>query len=92
MSRTLTSLVVRGISVASVGFLLTQFLTMGTYVALARLAPPKTFGTFAAASIVGIVTSVFTESGMTAALIQWRRDVEEQPPPRSHRPSSAESC
>jgi O-antigen/teichoic acid export membrane protein len=75
--RTLTSVVVRGISVAGVGFLLTQFLTMGTYVALARLAPPKTFGTFAAASIVGVVTSVFTESGMTAALIQWRRNIEE---------------
>lgn len=77
MPRTLTSIVVRGVSVASGGFLLTQLLTMGTYVALARLAPPKTFGTFAAGSIIGIVTSVFTESGMTAALIQWRRDVEE---------------
>jgi O-antigen/teichoic acid export membrane protein len=75
--RTLTSIVVRGIGVAGAGTLLTQLLTMGAYVALARLAPPKTFGTFAAASIVGIVTSVFTESGMTAALIQWRRDVEE---------------
>jgi O-antigen/teichoic acid export membrane protein len=77
MPRSLTAVVVRGISVASSGFLLTQFLTLATYVALARLAPPKTFGTFAAASIIGIVANVFTESGMSAALIQRRRDIEE---------------
>jgi O-antigen/teichoic acid export membrane protein len=55
---------------------MTQLLTLATYVVLARLAPPKTFGTFAAASIVSIVATVFTESGMSAALIARRQDIE----------------
>jgi O-antigen/teichoic acid export membrane protein len=74
--RTLTAVVVRGTSVASAGFLLTQVLTFVTYVVLARLAPPETFGTFAAASITNVVTIILTESGMTAAIIQRRRGIE----------------
>jgi O-antigen/teichoic acid export membrane protein len=74
--RTLTAVVVRGASLASAGFLLTQVLTFATYVVLARLAPPETFGMFAAASIASVVTRILTESGMTAAVIQRRSGIE----------------
>ena len=62
--------VVRGVGVVAGGQLLTQVLTFGTYIALARLAPPHTFGTFAAASILVTFSSLVVESGMSSALIQ----------------------
>jgi O-antigen/teichoic acid export membrane protein len=66
----LTQTVVRGAGLSAVGFVATQVLTLAAYVVLARLAPPSTFGAFAAASIV-VTTGMFvTESGMTAALVQ----------------------
>jgi O-antigen/teichoic acid export membrane protein len=46
---------------------------MASYVVLARLAGPKVFGTFAAAWILLSASSLFVESGMSAALIQ-RKD------------------
>ena len=39
--------VARGATVATVGSLFSKTLTLAVYVALARLAPPETFGTFA---------------------------------------------
>jgi O-antigen/teichoic acid export membrane protein len=73
----LTHTVVRGASIASGGLLLTQALTLGTYIILARLATPHTFGTLAAASIFVAVGELFIESGMTAAVIQRRDRLEE---------------
>jgi PST family polysaccharide transporter len=68
---------VRGVGIVSGGQLLTQILTFGTYVALARLAAPRTFGTFAAASVLVTFSSLVVESGMSSALIQRRDRLEE---------------
>jgi O-antigen/teichoic acid export membrane protein len=69
--------VVRGVGVVASGQLLTQILTFATYVALARLAAPHTFGTFAAASVLVTFSSLIVESGMSSALIQRRDRLEE---------------
>jgi PST family polysaccharide transporter len=75
--RSLTGTVMRGAGIAIVGFVLTQLLTLGFYIALARLATPADFGQFAAASIVVTIGLLFTESGMLAALIHRRDRVDE---------------
>lgn len=69
--------VARGATVATVGSLFSKTLTLAVYVALARLAPPETFGTFAAASVLVWFGALFVESGMTAALIHRRDRIEE---------------
>jgi O-antigen/teichoic acid export membrane protein len=69
--------VVRGVGLVAGGQLLTQILTFGTYIALARLAAPHTFGTFAAASILVTFSSLVVESGMSSALIQRRDRLDE---------------
>src|SRR5215216_3059586 len=75
--RSLANTVVRGATLAGGGLLLTQALTLGIYILLARLATPHTFGTFAAASIFVAIGELFIESGMTAALIHRRERLEE---------------
>src|SRR5215217_5223964 len=75
--RSLTHTVARGATIAGGGLLLTQALTLGIYIVLARLATPHTFGTFAAASIFVAVGELFLESGMTAAVIQRRDRLDE---------------
>ena len=72
----LTSAVVRGAGLAGVGFALTYAISLLSYVVFARLAPPATFGTFAAASILVSGATLFAESGMTAVVIQWRDRLE----------------
>ncbi len=69
--------VVRGVSLVAGGQLLTQALTFATYIVLARLASPQTFGTFAAASILVTFSSLVVESGMSSALIQRRDRLDE---------------
>jgi O-antigen/teichoic acid export membrane protein len=69
--------VLRGAGFAGAGYLLTQALTLGFYLALARLATPRDFGQFASASIVISTGLLFTESGMLSALIQRRDRVDE---------------
>ena len=73
----LTDTVVRGAGVTGAGSLLTQVLSLATYVVLARLAGPEVFGAFAAAWIIVGVASLFVESGMSAALIQRKTRLEE---------------
>lgn len=46
------------------------------YVVLARLATPGEFGTFAAAAILVTAGTFLTESGMTAALVQRRGEID----------------
>lgn len=75
-SRDLTGRVLRGASLAVGGYALAQAITLGFYVALARLATPEDFGEFAAASLVVTVGLLFTESGMLAALIHRRDRIE----------------
>ena len=68
---------VRGAGLAGAGFALSQILTIGFYVALARLIDPKEFGEFAAAAVIVNVGLLFTESGMMAALIHRRDRLDE---------------
>jgi PST family polysaccharide transporter len=73
----LTTAVVRGAGFTSAGVLLTQVITLTSYAVLARLAGPAVFGAFAAAwALVGFST-IFMESGMSAALIQRKDRLDE---------------
>jgi PST family polysaccharide transporter len=72
-SRDLTRTVLRGAGLATAGYVLTQVVLLGQYLALARLADPHEFGELAAGSILAGVGALLSESGMLAAVIQ-RRD------------------
>jgi PST family polysaccharide transporter len=65
------------VSLAGGGHLLTQTLTLASYLVLARLTTPTEFGKFVAGSIFIGVGSLFAESGMAAALIHRRDRVQE---------------
>jgi O-antigen/teichoic acid export membrane protein/glycosyltransferase involved in cell wall biosynthesis len=73
----LGGVVSRGIGLAGIGYVGSQALTFATYLALARLLRPADFGHFAAGSVVVGLGAVLGESGMLAALIQRRHDLEE---------------
>lgn len=73
----LTRTVVRGVGFAGTGFVLTQVLTLVSYIALARVATPADFGEFAAGSIVTGLGMLVVESGMLAALVHYRGEVDE---------------
>src|SRR5436190_16053777 len=73
----LTGVVLRGAWLAATGFLLTNLLTLGFYVALARLATPRDFGVLAAGSVLVYLSATFVESGLAAALIRRDEDVDE---------------
>jgi O-antigen/teichoic acid export membrane protein len=66
----------RGAGVAAVSYLGVQVLTFLTYVILARLAAPAVFGTFAAGSILLGVGGLVSVTGMSAAIVQQRTNVE----------------
>jgi PST family polysaccharide transporter len=68
---------VRGAGVTASGYLLTQLLTLGSYIAFARLAAPEVFGTLAAGWTIIGVSAFLAESGMNAALIQRQDRLEE---------------
>jgi O-antigen/teichoic acid export membrane protein len=72
-----TRTVVRGAGVAGAGFGLTQVLSLGFALVLARVAAPRDFGEFAAGSILVGIGVLFSESGMLAAVIQRRDRLEE---------------
>src|SRR5215211_3526364 len=76
-AESLTNRVLGGVGLSGSGFLLTQLITLGTYLVLARLATPQDFGDWAAATVLVAVGVLFTESGMQAALIQRRGPIEE---------------
>lgn len=73
----LTRIVVRGVGLAASGFALTNVLTLAFYIALARLATPHDFGVLAAGSVLVYFSATFVESGLAAALIRRRDNVEE---------------
>jgi PST family polysaccharide transporter len=73
----LTTVVVRGAGITGAGVLLTQVITFASYIVLARLAGPAVFGTFAAAWTLVSFSTIFVESGMSAALIQRKDRLEE---------------
>jgi len=67
---------VRSASVAGAVNIAVQVIQFFVYLLLARLAAPSVFGAFAAASILQSFGEIFTESGMTAALLQRRDRVD----------------
>lgn len=69
--------VIRGAGLAGAGFALSRIITFGGYIAIAGLISPKEAGVFAAGSIVAGLGTLFVESGMLSAVIQWRGDVDE---------------
>ena len=75
----LTRTVVRGAGVAGAGYVITQLLTLATYLVLARLATPDDFGEFAAGAILVnfAILLVGLESGILDALVQRRERLEE---------------
>lgn len=73
----LTGTVLRGAGLAGAGYVLSQALTLGFYLVLARLATPAEFGQLAAALILVGIGLLFTQTGSLAALIQRRDRVEE---------------
>lgn len=73
----LTGTVVRGITYSGSGFLLARGITLGVYVALARLVTPEELGQFTAGSILVGIGLLFAGSGMSAAIIQRRDRLEE---------------
>src|SRR3954452_12183641 len=73
----LTDRVLRGVGLSGSGYLASQLITLATYLVLARLATPKDFGDWAAATVLVGVGLLFTESGMLSALIQRRSRIDE---------------
>jgi PST family polysaccharide transporter len=67
---------VRGGTLAMSGYLGAQAISLVTFVVLARLAPPATFGAYAAASILLGLSALYTEGGMQAAVIHERDRVD----------------
>ena len=66
----------RSASVAGVTNIVVQAMQFVVYLILARLAPPAVFGVFAAGSILQTFGEIFTESGMTTAVLQRRNRVD----------------
>lgn len=73
----LSGVVARGAGLAGVGYASSQLLTLATYLALARLLTPVDFGHFTAGSVVVSVGAVLGESGIEAALIHRRQQLEQ---------------
>jgi O-antigen/teichoic acid export membrane protein len=69
--------VVRGGTLAAFGSFASQAIAFIGFLFLARLAPPSTFGAYAAASILTGASLLFSEAGMQAAVIQRADRVEE---------------
>lgn len=72
----LTGRVVRAGAAAALLATLTQGLAFVSFIVLARLAPPSTFGEYAAASVLLGMTGLFTEAGMHAAIIQRHDQIQ----------------
>jgi O-antigen/teichoic acid export membrane protein len=67
----------RGAKLGFAGYALSNLITFGAYLVLARLIAPTDFGHYAAASVVVGVGALFAESGMMSAIIQRPDRVEE---------------
>jgi O-antigen/teichoic acid export membrane protein len=69
--------VARGGTLIGLGFVLSQAVSLVTFIVLARLAPPATFGAYAAASILLQTSTTFAGAGMQAAVIQRQDQIRE---------------
>jgi PST family polysaccharide transporter len=68
---------VRAGTLATLALVTSQTISFIGFIVLARLAPPRTFGAYAAASILLGVGMLFTDSGMRAAVIQRQDRLDE---------------
>jgi PST family polysaccharide transporter len=68
---------VRGGTLAAVGMFTSQAISFIGFIVLARLAPPTTFGAYAAAGILTGAGLLFSEAGMQAAVIQRSERIHE---------------
>ena len=75
--RGLTGTVVRGVSFAGGGYLLSRIITLVTYVILARLVTPAELGQFTSGSILVGIGLLLAGGGMVAALIHREEQLEE---------------
>lgn len=66
------SRILRGAGLAGAGYALSRLITFGGYIAIAALISPQAVGQFAAGSLIAGIGVLFAESGMLAAVIQWR--------------------
>jgi PST family polysaccharide transporter len=73
----MTRIVVRGVSLAGIGFVGTQAITFVSYLVLARLIEPRDFGHFAAGILVAGVGVFVGDGGMAAAVIRDQGGSEE---------------
>jgi O-antigen/teichoic acid export membrane protein len=69
--------VLRGGTLAALGSFTSQAIALISFIILARLAPPSTFGAYAAATILTGASLLFSEAGMQSAVIQRPDRVEE---------------
>jgi O-antigen/teichoic acid export membrane protein len=69
--------VLRGISLAGLGYVFTQAITFVSYLALARLIEPRDFGHFAAGILVAGIGTFVGDGGMAAAVIRRQDGGEE---------------
>jgi len=75
--RGLAGAVLRGAGLTSAGYLLTQLLSLATYLALARLLLPRQLGVYEAAGVAIGVGLIVGESGLLAALVTRRDRLQE---------------
>jgi O-antigen/teichoic acid export membrane protein len=69
--------VIRGGSLTALGLVAAQVISLVSFIVLARLAPPATFGAYAAASILLQTSGLFAGAGMQAAVIQRQDQIPE---------------
>jgi O-antigen/teichoic acid export membrane protein len=76
-AKSFTGTVVRGTTLAGIGYALSQILTLASYLVLARLVTPTEFGVFTAGLVLVGLARLYTESGMLSALVYRRDRLEE---------------
>lgn len=69
-------LAARGGIVTAAGFALTQIITIVGVLVHGNLATKEQYGTFVIGAVFANLATVFAESGLHSALVQWRGDVE----------------
>jgi PST family polysaccharide transporter len=75
----MTGVVVRGVRMAGLGYVLTQGITLASYLALAHLIQPRDFGHFAAGILIAGLGTLIGDTGMAAAVVQRQGGGEEVP-------------
>jgi PST family polysaccharide transporter len=69
--------IARGAGLAGLGFVLSRGLTFASYIVIAQLIAPRDAGQLAAGTVLVGLGLLFAESGMLAAIIHWKGDVDE---------------